>query len=307
MDLIRTTLKTVRLGEPKTEKGLTVFPLFGPAVTEREYITLEDALEAGTARVTEVSGEGSVPELKFDNEGAQPVILIDGATLLGAKQDRVINITIVAPGKMVTVIPVSCCEAGRWHRRSAAFKSAGYTMYAEARAAKTAQVSRSMATTGSRSSDQGAIWRDIAMKMGSVGSRSDTSAMNEMYSQLGERIESYAEKFPSAEGQTGVLLGLDGRITGLDLFDNSETLAAYLPQLLRSCAVDALGRGEEAERPTPVEAAEEFFTDVAEAVVRQYPAVGLGEDLRFESGKVTGGALAISGRIVHLAAFRSDQ
>jgi hypothetical protein len=43
--------------------------------------------------------------------------LLDGEELIGAKQNRALNLTILAPAKQVIVIPVSCVEAGRWHLR----------------------------------------------------------------------------------------------------------------------------------------------------------------------------------------------
>ncbi len=55
-----------------------------------EYLTLDEALAAKTATVTEVSESGSVPELYFQNEGDLPVLLLDGEELVGAKQNRVL-------------------------------------------------------------------------------------------------------------------------------------------------------------------------------------------------------------------------
>ena len=40
------------------------------------------------------------------------------------------------------------------------------------------------------------------------------------------------------------------------------------------------------------------------ARVERFPAVGLGEDLRLSAPTLTGGALAVGDRVVHLCAFR---
>jgi hypothetical protein len=42
-------------------------------------LILDDALAGETARITEVSESGSVPELRFENDGANPVLLHDRA------------------------------------------------------------------------------------------------------------------------------------------------------------------------------------------------------------------------------------
>jgi len=306
MQTIRKTLGDVRLGEPRTVDGLTVFPLFGPEVEQRDYVTLEEALESKAAHVTEVSEGGSVPELRFVNDGEKPVLLVDGAALMGAKQDRVINITIVAPGKGVTVIPVSCCESGRWHRQSAAFRVSPHAMYARARASKMRQVSHDILEHKMRRSDQGAVWADIDAKMSRMAARSPSSAMLEMYEQHSRRLENYAGSFPVEEGQTGVLLGLDGKVFGLDLFDSGETLATYLPKILRSYAMDAIEAPPEERRETAPDEAARFLDEIAATPPTRHDAVGLGADLRLESASLTGGALELDGRVVHLAAFRAS-
>ncbi len=47
-----------------------------------------------------------------------------------------------------------------------------------------------------------------------------------------------------------------------------------------------------------------FVSDTMAARVDRFPAVGLGEDLRLASPTLTGGALAVDGKVVHLCAFR---
>src|ERR1017187_9446955 len=148
-------LGSIPVGDPTHFGGLTIFPLFrnGPASAEPGYTLLEEAIGRGTARVTELGAGGSVPELRFENLGETPVLLLDGEELVGAKQNRALNLTILAPAKQVIVIPVSCVEAGRWHAETDTFRPAEHVMYSRARAAKGAQVSLSMATSDSRRSD----------------------------------------------------------------------------------------------------------------------------------------------------------
>jgi len=42
---------------------------------------------------------------------------------------------------------------------------------------------------------------------------------------------------------------------------------------------------------------------VAKAECQQFPAVGIGEDVRLSSAAVVGGSLVADGRVVHLSAF----
>src|SRR5262245_32415074 len=118
MHSITEALANLRLGEPAAFRNLIVFPLFGCNDRAPEYLTLDEALEQGLARVTEVSEGGSVPELAFENDGARRVLLVDGEELVGARQNRVLNLSILVAPKSKVVIPVSCVEQGRWRYAS---------------------------------------------------------------------------------------------------------------------------------------------------------------------------------------------
>ena len=163
MQLIKDTISGTRLGDPITFRNMSVFPLFGQGITP-DYLTLDEALAQKRARITEVSEGGSVPELRFVNEGDKPVFLMDGEELIGAKQNRTLNLSILVPAMQAVGIPVSCVERGRWSHRSREFSSAPRAQYAEGRAKKMAQVSASMESSGARHSDQGEVWRDIDEK-----------------------------------------------------------------------------------------------------------------------------------------------
>lgn len=99
-------------GEATTKGGLTVVPLFGGAIA-KEYVLAEQAFAVGSFTVTE-RGQGSVPELLAINEGGLPVLLVDGEQLEGAKQNRVLNASVLIPAHSKTTIPVACVEQGRW-------------------------------------------------------------------------------------------------------------------------------------------------------------------------------------------------
>jgi hypothetical protein len=173
MSIIQGLLKTVEIGSSTTFENLTMYPLLGTSEQKLEYITLDEALAARTASVTEVSESGSVPDLLFRNDGDIPVLLLDGEELIGAKQNRVLNLSILAPANKTITIPVSCVEAGRWSRRSPEFQSSGRAMYARGRAAKSGQVSMSMRSGHSRS-NQSEVWRDISEKAERMSVASDS-------------------------------------------------------------------------------------------------------------------------------------
>ena len=76
--------------------SLTMVPLTGPPSHDTPWRVLGDVIKAEECRVSETSDDGSVPQLKFYNFGDHPVFLLDGEELVGGKQNRVINLSILA-------------------------------------------------------------------------------------------------------------------------------------------------------------------------------------------------------------------
>jgi hypothetical protein len=117
----------VTFGPESTFENLSIVALLRLRERDADYLTLDEALAGGWAQITEVNEAGQVSALKVVVNGAAPVLLLDGEELVGAKQNRVANLTILAPPQRTTVIPVSCVESGRWHHLSRQFASAPRT------------------------------------------------------------------------------------------------------------------------------------------------------------------------------------
>jgi hypothetical protein len=301
---LKEILSSLRLGAEEVHQNLTMFPLTNGGTRVPDYQTFAEASTAGTVRVEEVSEGGSVPELRVVNEGERPVLLLDGEELIGAKQNRIVNLTILCPARHTLVVPVSCVEAGRWSHSRPDFMDSRQALFAEARARKTRDVNAALRERGERRTDQQAVWADIETKARHLKTSSRTSAMSDMYEQQAGVIEGYETAFSAAEGQVGALFAINGRAVGLDLFDSQKALEAFLPKLVRSYALDALTHAAS----TPLKASRSDALDLMATVARTpagtFPAVGLGVDVRLESETVAGAALAVDGRLVHLSAFR---
>jgi hypothetical protein len=304
MNAVVECLKTVRLGQPQAHLNLTLFPLLRGGAGEPGYLLLDEAVRRGLARVTEVSAMGSVPELKLVNDADWPVLLLDGEELVGAKQNRILNVTVLAGAHSTVVIPVSCVEAGRWHHLSAEFAPSDRAHFATGRAAKAASVTESLRRDRSRRSDQGAVWEDIALKAARMGAESPTAAAAAMYEQNRPRLEDFVAAFTPTADQVGALFAVNGSPWGIDLFDSPATLGSTLPKLVRSYALDAIDVATDQAMPVLEQEALRFVADTMAARIDRFPAVGLGEDLRLAAPTLTGGALAVDGKVVHLCAFR---
>ncbi len=92
---IQNYLSSLRLGEPQTHRNIVVVPLIGSSFGTSRWLTLGEALEQQLLSVTEVNHGGSVPKLTVINRADRPALLLDGEELIGAKQNRVLNTTIL--------------------------------------------------------------------------------------------------------------------------------------------------------------------------------------------------------------------
>ena len=198
------------------------------------------------------------------------------------------------------------------------------TLFAKARAKKAQQVSASLRESGSRYANQAEIWSDISAKAACLSVDSRTDAMADIYTvqdktDRPERSEAeskgdYVKAYTPQRGQAGALFAIDGRMTGMELFDSSATFRKFMDKIVRSYAIDAIesdslpcaergggpGRGH-------TEAAQQFLAAIKSAALQRFPALADGEDLRLESADVAGGALYAEGRLIHLCAFRVEK
>jgi len=291
------------LGSPTTVNDLSVFPLLARDLAEPRYLTLDEAVVAQLADVTEVTEEGSVGQLRVTNRADRPVLILDGEELVGAKQNRIVNLTILIAAHSTLHIPVTCVEAGRWRYRSQTFTPAGRTHYASARAMKLGQVTESLAADGMRRADQHAVWAHIAQKAARLEAPSDTQAAAAMYERLRPALEDLVKAFPPAPMQIGAVFAIRQRVVGLEMFDSPLTWRKQAAKVIRGYGLDALDSGTAGGY---TEDPREFIDAVASAAVKTSPAIGLGTDIRFEGRGFAGAALVLDGTVVHALAFAGN-
>lgn len=206
-------LADIKIGPEQQYKNMAVFSLLANQDAAIEFITLDEAITQGALVITEISESGRVPELKVANNSRQKILLLDDEELVGAKQNRVLNVTILLAPNSETMIPVSCIEQGRWSYASKEFSSANRTMSADLRKKKTQSVHNRVRETGSFASDQGEIWEEINLKFErSHVPPSPTMALSDLFEAKRETSEDYLKNFFPVEKQLGMAVFIDGNI-----------------------------------------------------------------------------------------------
>jgi hypothetical protein len=113
-------------------------------------------------------------------------------------------------------------------------------------------------------------------------------------------LEEYVQALPRLDGQTGVLVGIGGRLVCLDYVSRSDVFAGLYLKLVRGYALDAIE--SRSERPLSSTAIGRFLGELELAERSRRPAVGVGEDGMLD-GYAVGCELEAEGEVVALSAF----
>jgi hypothetical protein len=296
-------LGPVEVGKTASFKNLAVVPLkVRAAESPPKYLLSFEAIGQGQLEVMEVDMMGHVPELLVRNRGEGMVLLLDGEELVGAKQNRIVNTTILLAAQSSTKIPVSCVERGRWRHVSEHFKP-GRHAPAAMRATKAKAVTRNLAESGQARADQGEVWAEVDRYSAGSGVHSPTDAMNDIFEKREGDFKSFKENFRYEAGACGCVAVINGRFAAIDLFDDPATLEKVWVRLLEGYILDAIVAPDSKTFAFPEETAGKLVSDMRASEYVERQTVGLGADRRFATGGMSGSALVYEKNCIHLCAF----
>ncbi len=230
-NLINDLINKFKYSEAVEKENLVFYPIFMDANPDQaDYLLLDEAIAGGILEVSEVSDAGSVNVIVITNTAEKSVLVFDGDELIGAKQNRMVNTTIIIPGKSRINIPVSCVERGRWHRKSKNFRSSDVFGYCELRKQKAEQVAENLAFGSSFSANQSKIWSEIDRKQAKMGSFSGTDALHDVYKEKRHTMEEYINGIKPVKGQVGLTGSLPPAGMEQDRQEMSGQLGAKEPE-----------------------------------------------------------------------------
>jgi hypothetical protein len=293
MDLIR----TLQVGEPVYHGSLTIIPVYSTRAGGcSPYATLDEALEAGWLEITEV-GSGSVPQVCVTNRSDTHIYIMGGEILTGCRQDRLVGRDVLLrPYAAGVIVPVYCVEQGRWTYESRTFSS------------KKNLGTPSLRAEGQKASDaaQTEIWDRVSTMCRRSGT-GGSSRFQEAYEAdgAGPEIEAYESRmkgiprlYPDA---IGVVIGVGGAITSVDVFSDPGLFGRLWPKMLKSSALAAVckrsyGSVDQAD-------AVRFLRKVHGMHYVRKPAIDLGTEHSAVDGEANVNALVYRDAVIHLAAF----
>lgn len=224
----------ISVGNPLVYGNLAIYPIYLPGGGEKlgDILTLDEALETGKFKITELEEGASVNLLEVHNKTNKYVVLLAGQIIHGAKQDRIISYDTVVPPKTTYFVDVFCVEAGRWNEVSDSFSYKGEIAPSAIR------------YSSQEEQNQGAIWDSVSSINEKNKVYSDSEALSasynsEEYQELMEKYQSAFQDIAQDDEVVGVLAVSEGSIQAGDIFANHDLFAKVWDRLLTSYSMDA--------------------------------------------------------------------
>jgi len=263
---------TYRLSGPYTHQNLTVFLVHGKDLTNKTFLTLQEALTQKKVRVYETK---DVNELAIRNLSNQDIYVQAGDIVRGGDQDRMISTDFIVPpnsGRMP--IAAFCVESGRWNKRgneeSALFSSSENTV-----------ASKDLKLAAKREGSQDAVWKNVSLTQEKLGKNVGGSVqavvsassleLSVENSKVKETTAAYIKSLSgilqNKSDVIGYVFAINGHVNSADVYASRGLFAKLWPKLLKASAVEAvaeLNKDMEA-KPVASETVHTFLTESEKA------------------------------------------
>jgi hypothetical protein len=299
-------MQSIDILQPREVGELQVFGLRRQSDSRLVYRTLDDVLAAGLLDMTEVTECGSVSAIRVANRSPDMVFLLAGEHVIGAKQNRVLNASIMLAGRTTLSVPVSCVEAGRWHYSSATFASGGTLAHSALRGLLSRHACEGYRAAGSPISKQGEVWSEVSRKLTITGTTSVSSELQQAYLNHADLLTCALRRLPVPADASGAAFAVRGRVAGIDFFDQPGTLSRLWPKLVRSYLLDTLEPSAHSAPPMSTTGVRRWLHGASLAKAETYQSSGLGQDTRLEGERLVGAALVVEGQPVHVQLFATE-
>jgi len=284
-------------------KRMSIVQLAGPWQNSFDYISGAAAVKNDLIEVKEVSDAGSVNNLFVFNKSDKYVFFMDGDILMGAKQNRVLNTSVLLAPNSKSTLPVSCVEQGRWKKTSDSFAYTANISPHRIRASKSEAVKKSLRKSNSYMADQGRVWNEVNRYHAAYRVKSSTMNLNELFDSEGGNFEDYIKDFKPDEKANGLAVFSDDRLVNIDVFNRTDIYREYFPKILRSSAIEIFQLDDSARNLAEADAisrTESLFGELAKAPFSEHPGVGEGNEKRYDNDEFTGFELSFGDKMVHL-------
>ena len=200
------------------------------------HISLHEAMSLEQITIKEVSESGNVNNVLIINESEDSVFIMDGDLLKGAKQNRVLNTSILLPPNSKSIIPVSCVEQGRWSHRTSSFSPSDEIAAKNIRMGKHDDIYSKSATSSfdmKHDVNQGKVWDNVHFCADISGSLSatPTGSHSDMFHFKRKDFQSYVGSFKMSQESNGLVYFINGNLMGCEIFNRKSIYHDYFDKI----------------------------------------------------------------------------
>ncbi len=246
--------QSYRVSEPYLHRNLAIYLLHSPnVVKDRPFLTLDEALRAGSALVHET---GRVGELEIENLVDADLYAQAGDVVKGGWQDRALGQDFIVPhntrrSKRMRV-RTFCVERGRWNRRT------GEEAMNTFKSAEQMAASRDLKLSIRHDRSQAAVWSsvDAAQTKLSRTVGQDVRAEHSPSSLplavenpavrrwLSHYLLTFGNLLADNPEAIGFAFAINGQLNSADLYASPELFRKLWPKLLEATSVEAISEAD---------------------------------------------------------------
>lgn len=198
------------------------------------FMPAAPGIRNGDLVVTEVRQEGAVNTLLAINQADHYYLLTDMDLLKGAKQNRVVNRSVLMAPHSKQEIQVSCVERSRWSYDSPTFRPGPEIMDTKMRAAKAESLRKEAeddaAGDNSIHETQSKIWGLIEDEMIASKLLNETEDYTSVLDWKKEQFQEM-QQFKREEGCNGLAVFAGRKLVCFDIFGNAQVYEHYFEKL----------------------------------------------------------------------------
>ncbi len=218
-------------------RNLVVYPLTYKGWKDgTDILSLDEAMQSGVVKLKDIYGVNSIG---ISNSGSSSVLLLEGESLSGARQDRILNVTAIVEPETETVLPVSCVEQNRWNG-SGSFSSSITLAFPSLRSILRSSVSSNLKTGKKYEADQNAIWEEVKSTLKVTKTKSMTLSIHDAYDSLRNEIDRYMEERGELNDVQGYMVFSGDSFVSIDIFASQNLLKKYERKLFESYAMQGI-------------------------------------------------------------------
>ena len=275
-------------------------------VNSFQYIALNRALKEKFIEVSEVSESGSVNNLNVINYSEHFVFMSDGDILSGAKQNRVLNTSVLVSPRSNLTIPVSCVEQGRWRYSRKDFSGSDISAPSYMRSSKAQSVKENLKVRKTFAADQSKVWESVGNYEAVFNFKSSTSNLSDIYENREKDLNEFIKNFLPEKDSNGVAIFVHNKLLNLEIFNRTDIYDEYFTKLLKSAAFEAINLTESENTLNEAEAfykTNEFIDRITGLNYERHKGVGAGVEKRFDVDEMTGFELEYENNMIHFVAL----